>query len=339
MIVYGPRGNGKTALLRSLQKNIRRENPGVSSVWMTPDDIPTPQALLAEIAATGGLKVKKVASGIDLKLFNVSVELEDGHVLNATQLIQKRCTQTPFVLIIDEAHMLEPKVAQVLLNASQKVRGGGGAFFLVLAGTPGLEMALNQADASFWDRNALFPLGRLTVEESMEALVEPLDRFDISFADGVAADVAMRAQCYPYFIQLWGREIATHLHTHGGQCVGETLTRTVEPEVDWRRRQLYRKRYKELEEGKRGTGLLSVAVTVTTAFGRVGNQAIPVETLKEQIRSMTGPEYLTDLEELVRVGFIWEVQKPNGFFYEVGIPSLMSYVADQSQKQNVGIEM
>lgn len=137
-------------------------------------------------------------------------------------------------------------------------------------------MALNKSGASFWDRNALFPLGRLTVEESMEALVKLLDRFDISFADGVAEDVAMRV---------------------------------VEPEVDWRRSQRYRRRYKELGDSRVFFAeLLSVATSVAP-FNKVGNQAIPVATLDERIRAMAGFEYNTAKEELVRIGFIWEVRR------------------------------
>ncbi|MCY3770195.1 MAG: ATP-binding protein [Gammaproteobacteria bacterium] len=334
MIVYGPRGNGKTALLRFLQKNIRREYRTVSSAWMTPDDIPSPQALLAEIAATGGLKVKKVSSGVDLKLFNVSVELEDGHVLNATQLIQKRCTSHPWVLIIDEAHMLEPKVAQVLLNASQKVRGGGKAFFLVLAGTPGLRNRMSMAGASFWSRSKKFPVMRLSPNASAEALIKPLQDFNITFAPGVVEDVVQRAQRYPFFIQLWGQALCTQIQR--GEIIDGRHVQAVKKEVDEERDMMYVDRYNEL----RNAGYLGIARHLTHLFREKG-PTIHEKTLREDVEAVCAKEGKNGLETLLGLedlGYVWQTQN-NPIAYEAGIPGLMSYVANQLQKQNVGIEM
>ena len=82
------------------------------------------------------------------------------------KLLQERSGNKPFILIVDEAHRLTPAIAESLLNASQTVRLEGCPFLLVLAGTPNLEATLGEANASFWERSEIIPLGRLSPEEA-----------------------------------------------------------------------------------------------------------------------------------------------------------------------------
>ena len=69
--------------------------------------------------------------------------------------------KAPLVLLLDEAHMLDPEVGRELLNASQEV-GRDLPFLLVLAGTPNLQSHLGQMGASFWNRAEQVRVGRLS---------------------------------------------------------------------------------------------------------------------------------------------------------------------------------
>ena len=105
--------------------------------------------------------------------------------------------EKPLILIIDEAHCLDPKMAGVLLNESQTIRGEDHPFLLVLAGTPGLPETLRKSKAGFWERSSISRLGRLSPEEARQAITIPLEEAGVSFAPGVAEQVVERTDCYP----------------------------------------------------------------------------------------------------------------------------------------------
>ena len=48
VVFYGPRGNGKTALLGWTAQQIEAEE-GLDGTWLTPDEIPTPDTLASEL--------------------------------------------------------------------------------------------------------------------------------------------------------------------------------------------------------------------------------------------------------------------------------------------------
>ena len=337
MIVYGPRGNGKTVLLRFLQKQTGKDHPGVAIAWMTPDKIRTPRMLFERIAASGpkghqwfkqfsaNIQVAGTGAG-----FSMDRDREWGFG-DTSIAVRELCGQTPFVLVIDEAHMLEPEVARDLLNTSQEVRGTGGAFFLVLAGTPGLKKTLSRAGASFWGRNELFPIGRLSLEESKEALLRPLQAYDISFAPGVVEDMVRRAERYPFFLQLWGEALCTQLRP--GEVIEAGQVEAVGSSVNRKRNRMYADRYNEL----RFAGYLEIARHLVPRFQEKG-PVIHEDLLWEDVAAycrrdgQDGGEALQGLEAL---GYVWQADGDTPA-YEAGIPSLMDYVAGTGRGRTLG---
>ncbi|MCY3767960.1 MAG: ATP-binding protein [Gammaproteobacteria bacterium] len=341
MIVYGPRGNGKTVLLRSLQKKIGKGHPAVSSAWMTPDKIKTPRMLFERIAASGqkgGQWFKQLSGNIQVAGAGVGFSMDrdrEWGLVDTSIAVRELCEQTPFVLIIDEAHTLEPEVARDLLNTSQEVRGEGGAFFLVLAGTPGIKKTLSRAGASFWSRNELFPISRLSAAESREALAKPLQDYHITFAPGVVENVIERAQRYPFFLQAWGEALCTQLQP--GDVIDAGHVQAVGPAVNLKRNRMYADRYNEL----RFAGYLDLARHLVPRFrenGPVISENILWDDVKAYCRK-AGKDEGETIQGLEALGYIWQVDGDTPA-YEAGIPSLMDYVGkEQEMRRTLDIGM
>ncbi len=340
MIIYGPRGNGKTALLGYLQKEtLQKEGAKLDIQWVTPIKMKTPaefdNTLTGEKKFTD--KFRKLVASVTWLSASAGIELDlSGSARAAEDQIRKKCKKKPFILIIDEAHTLNPEVGNALLNASQTVRREGYPFLLVLAGTPNLRATLVRANASFWERSEKLRLGRLSPDETRQAITIPLEKGGISFAPGAAEEVVERAHCYPYFVQVWGDCLARRLAQTGQAEVTLDMLREVEAEAHRRRDDMYQDRFEEIKR----MGLLPVAESLANAFLQSDDPTLHERTLEEAIaKGMAGDdEPVTDsrilekLDQLYQLGYVWRVER---YDYEPGIPSLMSYIQGYSRDQGV----
>ncbi len=330
LILYGPRGNGKTALLRYLQAKTRQEEEDrLDILWVTPNNIATETEFAHLLSGPKKLKdrFKKLTGSVGAWVASAGIEMDLTGSLSITEhQIREKCKRKPFILIIDEAHRLKPSMAESLLNSSQTVRSDGCPFLLVLAGTPNLETALGKANASFWDRSKKLPLGRLSSEEAGQAISIPLQEAGITCGPGVVENIVEQTHCYPFFIQVWGDCLARRLDETKETEVTLAQVKEVEAAVINERNAMYRIRFNELDRMK----LLPVAESVADAFVRFGEPVLHHHALREAIeKGMTGNEPVTNggvmekVEQLSHLGYIW----PAGTYeYEPGIPSLMTFV-------------
>ncbi|MCY4228948.1 MAG: ATP-binding protein [Gammaproteobacteria bacterium] len=326
MIVYGPRGNGKTSLLHNLADNSSKEyGESIEILWVTPSEIRTPEKLDHWIRSEGREAAPvvqeitgKVKAFIAEATANLKIQRSDG----IKTAIQERCTANPVVLIVDEAQRLDEKTAEDLLNASQTVRWKNLPFFLVLSGTPGLMSTLSQAEATFWERCEIFPLGRLSLQESVEALIKPLESFDIQFAENVAERVAIKTHCYPFFIQLWGKCLMEELVHKEQHIISMETVFDAESKVNMRIHQMYAKRFSELDDQE----LLHPAAEIARAFIYNENRPIPIL----EVNKLAGKK--ESVKKLEHLGYIWRVMRAEGeqLGYEPGIPSLMGFIKEQT---------
>ena len=330
LILYGPRGNGKTALLRYLQTKTRQEEgDSLDILWVTPDTMPTEPEFAHLLSGPKKLKdrFKKLTGSVGAWVASAGIEMDLSGSLSITEhQIREKCKRKPFILIIDEAHRLKPSMAESLLNSSQTVRSDGCPFLLVLAGTPNLEATLGKANASFWDRSEIVPLGRLSSEEAGQAISVPLQEAGVTFAPGVLDHIVEQADCYPFFTQIWGHYIAQRLQQTGERMISMETVNAVEEKAITKRNVMYRIRFNELDR----MTLLPVAESVADAFVRLGEPALHRHALREAIeKGMAGDEPITNdrvmekVEQLSHLGYIW----PTGTYeYKPGIPSLMTFV-------------
>ena len=346
MIVCGPRGNGKTAMLRYFADNCVCEGIQPSIVWMTPNNMRSLEDMTRAMADQDkGLldRFSPVAASLDLGIAKISTEVA---VVQRSSFFQEilgsLCSRIPTVLIVDEAHNLDPGIAGDLLNASQMVRANPNTpFFLVLAGTPGLVPLLQQANASFWERSHLVELGRLTLEDATAALAVPLADAGVFIDREIAVDVAGRAHYYPYFIQVWGHEIASYLHDSGESVVSASTIAEVESTVNDMIKTIYRVRRDEIQK----MGLSNISLKVAKYFLEDGKDRVLDVNMEEIIRQAhmdlgmdtKDSSVMETRTKLVSIGFIWGMS-PKGsmsIYYEAGIPSLMNYVMDKSLKSDM----
>ncbi|MCY4050994.1 MAG: AAA family ATPase [Gammaproteobacteria bacterium] len=351
MIIYGPRGNGKTAMLRYLQ---RKTDERLETLWVTPSEFEDTSQLIDLIDDNDPRFLKKFQNLFKPLFDNLSASANIGLAQAQTSLsrpketlalkdvLRKKCKQKPFLMIIDEAHTLSSDIGRVLLNVSQDIRGEGCPFFLVLAGTPNLETELRKVNATFWSRSAIFPLGRLSSEEAQEALTLPLKQHRVFFDQEVAAEVSSRALCYPYFIQVWGDCIAKRLHETGADEVTLDTIREVEEQAMAKCNSMYKDRYAELRE----MNLRFLATRIGEALDEADKQFIPEKEFEELVGKILQEQgtfptielILDTIRKLFHIGYIWEISVPSEvegedplLCYEPGIPSLMKYVRKQTK--------
>ena len=353
MVMYGPRGMGKTVLLHWLKDEIGeykkprffdKKSNQVRTCSTTANKLATPAKMwtfllseetLAEKVlggeTTAGVKAgASAADTVSAEAFIAKTwkekEPADGVLLNA---LISQCKKNPLVALVDEAHTMEPGLCRSLLNLSQEVREEA-PFLLVLAGTPGLSHLLTTVGASFVERSTKMGIARLDAQATADAIVKPLDADGVHIAADALEDVVEDSQHYPYFIQLWGAVLWDLAKEKELQKLTSQEIIEVETKIENRRSHFYEQRRATLDE----LGLLPAAVAVATLFQDV--ETTTRDRLKEIIAdNLPVDSHATQsvnehLRTLIRHEFIWN--PPDTDLYEAGIPSLMKYVLDRQRE-------
>lgn len=328
VVLLGPRGNGKTALLNWF-KRMCRASGAVDTVALTPHDIPDTRTLTAVLSSRSAWmsflprKVGVTAIG------SLEWQTKGDTSPRLTRRLIARCKAKPLALLLDEAHTLDIAVGGMLLNASQQVRDEA-PFLLVLAGTPGLPAHLAKMDASFWNRlgPGRLGVGRLSEGAAGTALQEPLEGRGAKLHEDALATVVEESQRYPYFVQLWGEAL---WQQHTATDTPDLTTEHVDAArlaVSAQVADYYQDRYRELE----AAGLLQAAAAIAPAFQEVANTAVTDGAIDEALASTCADAAakLTAREALNRLGYIWcpPGQAPP-ITWRAGIPSLMTFVQRQ----------
>lgn len=228
VVVYGPRGHGKTVLLQRLRERAA-SHPG----WGVLDvDVGThggsPAALAAFVAPQPlRRRAAKLLSGVKAQASfwgaNLGIELPSMETSSWSleAALTVALADGPRLLLCDEAHRLRPETCMALLDASQRLRGRGAPLLVVLAGTPVLQDVLAASGASFWERATIIPMGPLPEGAALQALIQPLQALGVHFDDPDALSSADEAMCrYPFFTQLLGEAVVGQLNESGARAFG-----------------------------------------------------------------------------------------------------------------------
>ena len=340
VIVCSPRGNGKTVLLRWFERFIKEENAkNIDTLWLTPDEIPTTELLLDQLAKSDwrtkfakdlqislGATVSPEALGLPLGAANLKLQTGTAQQQKFRNLVAKeltaRCAKKPLVVIIDEAHTLDIETGRTLLNASQKTRASA-PFLLILAGTPGLQNQLQHMGATFWERSERLYPNLLSQRDTAQALVKPLEKYHITCEEDCLEAIIQDTQGYPYFVQLWGDKLFDALKQRGYTRIDQDITTLARNEVDVRKKYFFRDRYNEIKKVQ----LASLATNLSASFS--GRESLDEYQLEQHLHKaalppeMTADEAETKLHDL---GYIWQGDPDNESNWIPGIPSLMKYV-------------
>ena len=324
-ILSGPRGNGKTALLRWFHREIAARDAPCDVIWLTPSEI----ADLDQLATSLVPPSRFTALRSDTLSFSVGIgrlgwEL-GGHSRSLTLLLAARCKRKPLVLLLDEAHTLPLKAGQALLNASQTV-SAEAPFLMVMAGTPDLQGHLNDMSATFWSRGEKMGIGRLDPKASAQALTRPMlaAQPPIAFDDDALAHVVEESQRYPYFLQIWGSVLWSAARRAGRRRIDHVLVAQAAVDFGAQRSAYHEDRREELERGE----LLPLAASVAREFS--ARPTLRSHELNAMIAESSGVdgigEVLRRRDQLAMVGFIWKPPDSEDA-WQPGIPSLMTYVS------------
>lgn len=323
VLLVGPRGSGKTALLLWFVEACRKDRVDFVHV-AAPSDIKTAQELRNTLLPAGRIGRARSAS---LSWLGVKVELGPPQSESKKEAFMERlaarCARNPRVVLVDEAHTLDRDVGQYLLNLSQYVRKA--PFLLVLAGTPGLPAHLRTMDASFWDRSRQLGIGRLSHEAAKAALQKPLAKHEKSIDEEALDDVANHSQRYAYFIQIWGDELWEICRNTETPL---TLASVAEArdEVEKRMNDYYHQRYQELEE----RGLLKAARVVAPLFQGDMDATATDREVDAALATIhkNDTDRLGVREKLNELGYIWCPPGQKSIVWHAGIPSLMQHISD-----------
>ena len=319
VVLYGPRGNGKTALTLWLQDFAAAEPRGWASVRINAGDCGDDPDALARLLAPEPWRKQVMERGWSASALGFGLSLParpDGGWSVAQALASRSARAAPSPVIIDEAHMLGAQAARRLLNASRELRGAGAPLLLVLAGTPELEDTLRSARASHWERGRKIPLGRLDAESAPSALLEPLKEHGASMTEG-ALEVATRETLgYPFFLQLFGRHLVEAMNEAGSGQADEAIAGRAVKAFHVAQDDFYKGRRSEL---RIAGGALPAAAAwgAIRGFGEGASCDLVLAAMEPHCDDVQGVWH-----RLQRSGMLWE--KPEGV--EAGIPSLLDSV-------------
>lgn len=229
-VVHGPRGIGKTSLLRQGQRVF--EESRVSTIWVTANPAESLlHSLLSELAKLvgTGTRIRKRAvaeiESISLELGNavigkVSATVRPNHDVSRTssaRLIEAIRIVLDAVgsgggaglaILIDEIQEADAAGLRTLAYAWQELapaaaKDGATKAALFAVGLPGAPAHLNRA-VSFSERFSFERLPGLDDAGAEEALLAPATELGVRWEDDALAEGIAAAQGYPYWVQLVG---------------------------------------------------------------------------------------------------------------------------------------
>lgn len=323
-ILFGPRGNGKTALLNWTRR--QAQDRGINALELITPEVRTAEEFVNRFSPTSWWR--SVIGSISIR--GAEVRLRERGATPLSQALAKLVKKRPAILLVDEAHTLEPALGKHLLRATLSLIADGKPFQLVLAGTPNLQSHLGSMGATFWERSLVLPIRRLDPQESSDAIRIPLESGKRSVAGDALERVVQESNGYPYFLQLWG-DLLWEAPGAPAKALGMDDVNSLHPQFVDTRDRFYFQRYLELKRSR----LLAPAVVLSEAFkGRDSLEDSEVDdVLMRGLAVKSGTSEPVDVVEvrdkLHDLGYIWAPGGSLGTQYYPGIPSLMSFVADR----------
>ena len=330
--LYGPRGNGKTVLVRWLADQAEQTAGAhpIVQVRLLPEHLMASEVLVQRIrsavgqqpgwldrlSGTLGFKLKAGIPGFSLE---VGSKTRNDPILGLSGWLEQ--DRHPVLFCLDEAHEADPAMLGQFLNAVQ-LAGQRRPVGAILAGTPGLLDTLAASRASFWSRGEKLAVGLLPDGEAHAVLARPFLDAGLQADAGAVAKLARTADDYPYFLQLYGAKLWDAVQAAD---VREIRSEHVEEAIkasNAARRKYYRERY---EEFRKANGL-PLARDVALAFTEA-DQPMTDARLNELLARHPG-DPAAMLAMLNGKGFVWQEADDH---WTPGIPSLMEYMIERTE--------
>ena len=349
--LIGPRGCGKTVLLRWAETHVDRQEGDVKCLDLNPDCFRSHSDLVGALAdqeALSTLADDGFSASINLYGSGIGLSRQEAAKKLLRPVLESRCSRSGLAIFIDEAHTLDrhADVVRTFFYEVQYLAGNGRPLLLILAGTPSISTRLATIDATYWDRLNKVGIGLLDLEAALEALQTPLERLGYRIKPDILDEAVDAAQCYPYFLQAVGNALhraakAEPGNLVSGKRIGSAILDRALKEFHVKRKNYYSERYKELER----EGILTAAEAVARLFVSQEKKSLSSDLIKSAIKQSFGVNMENAAAEskgkidrkvqnadakLRQVGIVWS-QIGQEEFCEPGIPSLMDYVAERAR--------
>ena len=350
--LIGPRGNGKTVLLKWVKEQVGRCDGKIKCVELIPENFESHHDLITALTDSESFSAHAFgwpSSLTGLHGLGVGLSRKETAKKPLRHVLEKRCSKNGLAILIDEAHKLYryPNLASAFFNDAQILVGDGRPLLLALAGTPNITRRLAMIEAMFWSRIKKIGVGLLDEAAAREALRIPLERMGYSVKADIVDAAVREAQCYPYFLQVVGdalhcaaRKESENLGSDN-EIGNEILVQALE-ELSDSKMNYYEERYLELFDA----GILPAAEAVARRFISQKEKSISAaafevavslsidKKMEELVKKGGGIEPAARVgSELRDFGFVWsQIGKEDS--YEAGIPSLMNYVVERADKRD-----
>lgn len=331
VVLYGPRGNGKTVLLVELQRKAGGKD--VLTRELTDGVIAGGPELVAQVLKHGLQEAQRRIKKLGVAALSVKAEAEqeDAPMLSVEQALHSVLKKRPMVLVVDEAHVLPLKFGRRLLQIAQRMVAHDLPLLLALAGTPGLRARLRKMGASFWERSTRLRIGRLETDDAVrQALAVPAEQSGYPIDEDAMELLVKESQRYPFFVQMLGHHSWRAARSRkGASRITLADARAGVIRASKLKADFYLDRYEEVEI----QGILDAALAVSKAFLARGESAVLTKRVMSRVLEKatkgTGLAPLEVREQLTHLGFIWS--NPDGD-WEPGIPSLCAHFVEQGGK-------
>ena len=333
-VLYGPRGMGKTVLLRWFKNEVEggvEKDDSIRLVWMTPNKLKSSMDLWRCLSPPATWMKKfipeSVSAGFNAVWFFSATW---GSEKLAKQTIQNtlisKGKKRPLILLMDEAHKMDEGLCNDLLNLHQEI-SSESPFMLVLAGTPGLQNFLSKVGASFVDRSRNIGLGRLDEQSAADAISKPFKEQGIQITDDALSIIVEDSQCYPYFLQEWGSSLWKEADKENLTCITDEQVTVVKPNIEIIKYDFYEKRRDRFDELRLKSTTTSIAQEFQDTKEMTKDAIMEIITDNLSVDTLNTQSDFERLQIFIDLDFIWRPQ--GSAFYEPGIPSFMTHILDQ----------
>ena len=334
-VLYGPRGMGKTVLLRWFENEVetgRVKDDSLRLVWITPHKLKSQldlwNSLLPPPSWFKKHFIKKIKASIKVEEVTASAGLEMGKSVDQEfeNTLIKKNKKRPLILLLDEAHKMDPNLCYQLLNVYQEV-SAKMPFMLVLAGTPGLQNFLSKVGATFVERSRNIGLGRLDEQSAADAISKPFAEQGIQITEDALSIIVEDSQCYPYFLQEWGSSLWIESNKTNLTHLTDEQVTVVKPNIEIVKMKFYDGRRDRFDELRLKSTTIAIAQAFQETKEMTKDAIMEIITDNLSIDSLNRQSDIERLQTFIDHDFIWKSQE--SILYEPGIPSFMTHILDQ----------
>ena len=338
--MFGPRGMGKTVLLGWLKGQCTER--GIEYLARNPANMLSSvdilgNRLLSAIRPAEGWHIERASIGGKWAKVDVVAPVQGtGQEAQLEDLLISHCREKPLVVLLDEAHApSDPDALRSFLNLAQEV-AQQAPFLLVLAGVPRLPEVLRNAKSTFIERAESVGLGCLDEESAAAALRLPLEKDGITIAESALDQVVEDSQCYPFFIQQWGKALWNHATEKTGKEASELTSDDVDlvmTDIQAMRTDFYKSRFSAIKKSPELTTAVNTLVQALLTDKRNLDEYDLESIIKTDLSAVTPDDgdiaNKTEevMRELIQHDLFWI--PPGSNFLAPGIPSFMTYVRNR----------